>query len=207
MVHPNTTSKNNILLIAFIVITINILLTIHIKAKAQTLEYIPYNEVTSGQLFFKDENGYHPNIAHQSHYRLSINGLIARISLSQTFKNNSENWVEAVYVFPLAENAAVDGMIMEIGERKIIGQIKEKQQAKKLYNHAKRLGKKASLVSQQRPNMFTTKVANIAPHQEVKIHLSYIQTIWYKKTFHCRETRKCGSAASQFFLTGFSDCA
>jgi len=145
----------------------------------QNLKRIPYDEVKSGSLFFKNKEGYFADIAQKSQFKVKINGLISRVDLTQTFQNKTADWLEAVYVFPLAENSAVDGMTMEIGTRKIVGKIKEKQLAKKLYQQAKRIGKKASLVSQQRPNLFTTKVANIAPYQEVKIQISYLQVIEY----------------------------
>jgi len=146
----------------------------------QNLKRIPYEEVKSGSLFFKEKEGYFADIAQQSQFKVTINGLISRVDLTQTFQNKTDDWLEAVYVFPLAENSAVDGMTMEIGKRKIVGEIKEKRLAKKLYQQAKRIGKKASLVSQQRPNLFTTKVANIAPNQKIKIRISYLQVIEYK---------------------------
>ncbi len=138
---------------------------------------IPFNQVKFGSLFFKSANGYFSQLSQNSDYRVEVNGLLARVYFSQTFTNDSDDYLEAVYVFPLSEDAAVDAMVMEIGERRIHGSIKEKQQAKKLYLKAKQQGKKASLVSQQRPNMFTTKVANIAPHQSIKISLSYLQAV------------------------------
>ncbi|MCJ8319112.1 MAG: marine proteobacterial sortase target protein [Colwellia sp.] len=141
------------------------------------LKRIPYDEVKSGSLFFKSEHGYYSQLSQNSDYRVEVNGLLARVYFSQTFTNDSDQFLEAVYVFPLSDDAAVDAMVMEIGERRILGSIKEKKHAKKLYQQAKAQGKKASLVSQQRPNMFTTKVANIAPHESIKISLSYLQAV------------------------------
>lgn len=143
----------------------------------ELLDEIPYNQVKSGSLFFKSTQGYYSQLSQNSDYRVEVNGLLARVYFTQTFANESDEFLEAVYVFPLSDDAAVDAMVMEIGERRIFGSIKEKQQAKKLYQQAKVQGKKASLVSQQRPNMFTTKVANIAPHESVKISLSYLQAV------------------------------
>lgn len=104
---------------------------------------------------------------------MDIAGPIIRTRLSQTFENTSDQWVEGIYVFPLPENAAVDHLRMVIGGRLIEGQIKEKKQAKKIYEQAKSEGKKASLVEQERPNLFTASVANIGPHEKVAIQIEY----------------------------------
>ena len=104
---------------------------------------------------------------------MDIAGPVIRTKVSQSFQNTSDAWVEGVYVFPLPENAAVDRLRMVIGGRMIEGQIKEKKQAKKIYEQAKAQGKKASLVEQQRPNMFTASVANIGPHETVAIQIEY----------------------------------
>lgn len=145
--------------------------------KERSIENIPYQDISSGTLYFKNEQGYFTALTQSSDYQVSVNGLLARVTFTQTFKNSSDSFLEAVYVFPLINDAAVDSMIMEIGERRIIGKIKEKQQAKKLYQKAKIQGKKTSLVSQQRPNLFTTKLANIAPRETIKITLSYLQSV------------------------------
>ena len=104
---------------------------------------------------------------------MDIAGPIIRTTLSQTFENTSDEWVEGIYVFPLPENAAVDHLRMIIGGRLIEGQIKEKGDAKKIYEKAKFEGKKASLVEQERPNIFTASVANIGPRDKVAIQIEY----------------------------------
>ncbi|MFT2089677.1 marine proteobacterial sortase target protein [Paraglaciecola sp. 2405UD69-4] len=108
---------------------------------------------------------------------IKVNGIVARTKLTQTFKNASNNWADGMYVFPLPENAAVDHLIMTIGERKIEGQIKEKSQAKQLFNKAKSAGKKVSLVAQHRPNVFSNKIANIGPNETIVISIEYQQTL------------------------------
>ncbi len=80
--------------------------------------------------------------------QMDINGLIARINVTQHFTNPSTEWVNGIYVFPLPENAAVDHMNMILGKRIIEGKIKERKQAKKIYEQAKQQGKKASLIEQ-----------------------------------------------------------
>ncbi|GAA6171752.1 marine proteobacterial sortase target protein [Colwellia sp. KU-HH00111] len=145
-----------------------------------TTKSIPYQDISSGSLYFKHTAGYLPALTQNSDYQVQVNGLLARVNFSQSFKNTSDDFVEAVYVFPLINDAAVDSMVMEIGERRIVGKIKEKQQALKLYKKAKQQGKKASLVSQQRPNLFTTKLANIAPGETIKVNISYVQSVKLK---------------------------
>ncbi|MGJ8681021.1 marine proteobacterial sortase target protein [Paraglaciecola sp.] len=116
----------------------------------------------------------------QTDVDIKITGIIARTRLTQTFKNASDDWVNGTYVFPLPENAAVDHLLMTIGDRKIEGKIKEKKQALKIYNQAKKQGKKASLITQQRPNVFTNSVANIGPRETIEISIEYQQTLDYK---------------------------
>ena len=111
--------------------------------------------------------------------RIDITGMVARANVKQTFTNPDKIWQEGIYVFPLPEDAAVDYLRMQIGERIIEGQIKEKRQAKKIYNEAKKSGKKASLLEQERPNIFTTSVANIAPKESIVIEIEYQQIISY----------------------------
>ncbi|MBV1930090.1 MAG: marine proteobacterial sortase target protein [Porticoccaceae bacterium] len=109
----------------------------------------------------------------ESQVDIKVTGPIVRVVLSQIFTNPAQYWAEGIYVFPLPENAAVDHMRMQIGERIIEGQIKERAAAKKVYEQAKQSGRRASLVEQERPNMFTTSVANIPPGESIKVIIEY----------------------------------
>ena len=109
-----------------------------------------------------------------------VTGSIARAKIKQQFVNSSSMWAEGIYVFPLPEKAAVDHFRMIIGERIIEGQVKERVTAKKIYETAKSAGKKASLIEQQRPNIFTTSLANIAPGEEITIEFEFQQVLDYK---------------------------
>ncbi len=111
--------------------------------------------------------------------KMNVSGMLARVSVQQKFKNISKDWVEGIYVFPLPEDAAVDRMRLRIGERIIEGEIKEKAEARRTYEKAKREGKRASLLRQERPNMFTTAVANIGPDEEVVVEIEYQQSLHY----------------------------
>ncbi|WP_339134569.1 MAG: marine proteobacterial sortase target protein [Candidatus Electrothrix sp. GW3-4] len=108
---------------------------------------------------------------------IRVSGIVARATVTQHFTNDSNQWVEALYVFPLPDESAVDHLEMRINERIIVGKIQEKEEARKTYETAKLEGKKASLLSQARPNIFTTAVANIGPGETVIIQLEYQQVV------------------------------
>jgi Ca-activated chloride channel family protein len=112
---------------------------------------------------------------------IGVSGFLARATVTQTFANPSKTRIEAVYVFPLPENAAVDDMTMQIGSRTIRGLIKERREAQQIYDAAKAQGKTASLLTQERPNIFTQAVANILPGDTIRITISYTQYLKYEK--------------------------
>ena len=109
-----------------------------------------------------------------------VTGNVARVHVTQKFENPSDDWVEGLYVFPLSAGAAVDELEMQVGERRIRGEIKRKQDARATYEQAKSEGRRASLVDQERPNMFTTSVANIAPHSAITVDIAYLDTIPFR---------------------------
>jgi len=109
----------------------------------------------------------------------SISGFIARVKVTQTFVNPSDEPIEAVYVFPLSHTGAVDDMTMVIGDRRIVGQIQRRADARAMYEAALRQGRTASLLEQERPNIFTQSVGNIKPRQEVKIEIGYLDVLDY----------------------------
>ena len=109
--------------------------------------------------------------------RIDVSGMIARVKVMQTFKNPDNEWVEGVYIFPLSRKAAVDHMLMHIGERVVEGRIEERKAAQKQYQKAKRSGRKASLVEQERPNLFTASIANIPPNGLITVEISYQEAV------------------------------
>ncbi len=109
-----------------------------------------------------------------------LSGMVARVSVTQQFHNPFPEKIEAVYVFPLHQDSAVDDMEMKIGERLIKGLVKERDEAKKIYTNAKSKGHVASLLDQERPNIFTQAVANIEPGQQVTIMIRYSLTLTWK---------------------------
>lgn len=107
----------------------------------------------------------------------NINGMIAETYVTQTYTNEGETPINARYVFPTSSTTAVHGMKMEIGNQVVTAQIKEKEEAKQEFEEAKSEGKSASLLEQQRPNVFTMDVANIMPGDTARIELHYTELI------------------------------
>lgn len=110
-----------------------------------------------------------------------ISGFGARVTVSQTFHNPTQEPIEAVYTFPLPQNAAVDRMTMTIGSRVVEAEIKRREEARQIYDQAKNAGQTASLLDQERPNVFTQSVANIMPGAKIKIDISYVQVLKFEE--------------------------
>ena len=108
-----------------------------------------------------------------------INGYISAVSVRQTFENPYSQKIEAVYLFPLPEKSAVNEFLMTIGDRKIRGILREKEEAVAIYNEARRQGYSASLLVQHRPNVFEQKVANIEPGKSIDVDIKYFHTLTY----------------------------
>ena len=139
------------------------------------------SDSTRGSVWLRSDDGSTINaLLLQTEVDLNISGMIVRALVKQRFKNTRNLWAEAVYVFPLPENAAVDHFRLRIGARQIEGQIQERKQARKTYETAVNEGRKAGLVEQQRPNVFTTSLANVAPGEEITVEIEYQQTLEYK---------------------------
>lgn len=111
---------------------------------------------------------------------ITVNGMVARTRVVQYFHHAGDDHVEAVYVFPLPGNAAVDRLYIRIGEREIEGRIQEKAQARATYERAKSEGRKAALVEQLRPNLFTNSIAHIGPDERIVVSLEYQQSLDYE---------------------------
>lgn len=137
------------------------------------------DEIRSGEFHLLDQAGERRAGLTATEVEIRVDGMLARVVVKQNFRNPAADWAEGRYVFPLPANSAVDYMAMVIGERRIVGKIREREQARAIYESAKRAGKKASLLSQQRPNLFTNRVANIPPGQSIRVELHYLQLLPY----------------------------
>ena len=108
---------------------------------------------------------------------ISVSGVIADVKVVQTYRNEGSRPINATYVFPASTRAAVYAMRMRIGNEVIVAKIKEKEQAKKDFDEAKKEGKSASLLEQDRPNVFTMRLANVMPQEQVDIELYYTELL------------------------------
>ncbi|MGU3362385.1 marine proteobacterial sortase target protein [Methylobacterium sp. M6A4_1b] len=108
---------------------------------------------------------------------VDVSGPTARAVVTQAFRNPGADWVEGTYVYPLPEDAAVDGMTLVVGSRVIVAGIRERAAAERAYEAAKAAGQSAALTAQARPNLFTNAVANIGPGETVLVQITYQQTI------------------------------
>ncbi len=109
--------------------------------------------------------------------RANISGVIADVLVTQVYQNEGKRPIEAIYIFPASTRAAVYAMRMTIGERVIIAKIAKREDARREYEDAKQAGKSASLLEQQRPNVFQMNVANIMPSDAIKVELSYTELL------------------------------
>jgi Ca-activated chloride channel family protein len=134
----------------------------------------------AGSLLWRMSQGYVTATTIDTAITTKVSGLVARVSVRQEFRNEGTEWTEGVYVFPLPDKAAVDRMRLHVGNRFVEGEIREKEQARKEYEQAKREGKKTSLVQQQRANLFTTQVANVAPGELVVVEIEYLEELRYE---------------------------
>jgi Ca-activated chloride channel family protein len=139
-------------------------------------------EARSGSLLLKSSADAPAIEAMRVHtgFRAQVTGNVARVYVSQQFTNPSDDWVEGLYVFPLSTDSAVDELLMHVGERVIRGDIQPREKARATYEKARSEGRRASLVDQERPNMFTSSVANIAPHSSITVEIAYLETIAYR---------------------------
>src|SRR5213083_1314311 len=122
-----------------------------------------------------------PNVDHlplkDTHVEISVSGVIADVKVVQTYRNEGSRPINASYVFPASTRAAVYAMRMQIGDQVIVAKIKEREQAKHDFDTAKQQGKSASLLEQDRPNVFSMSLANIMPGDQIEIELRYTELL------------------------------
>ena len=139
---------------------------------------VTHDDLNRGGFAFRTVEGeleLAPILASEADYQ--VNGILARARITQHFINPYDEWQEGIYVFPLPETATVDTLVMRVGERVIEGQIKQRKQARFEYEEASAAGQHAALVDQERPNIFTASVANIAPAALISIEIEYQHTV------------------------------
>jgi Ca-activated chloride channel homolog len=109
--------------------------------------------------------------------KAEVTGVVSSVRVTQHFVNPSKSPIEATYVFPLPEHAALYAMSMRIGERTIVAQLRPREEAQRIYREARSQGKRAGLLEQERPNVFTQSVANLMPGDEIEVELAYVEEL------------------------------
>ncbi|HZN10831.1 MAG TPA: VIT and VWA domain-containing protein, partial [Blastocatellia bacterium] len=141
------------------------------------------NSGSQGSLQILGDDGRPRGLCPLKHTRVraALSGPLSRVTVTQEFDNPSAEKIEAVYTFPLPDRAAVDDMTMLVGDRVVRGKIKPREEARQVYEAARAAGHVASLLDQERPNIFTQSVTNILPGAQIKITISYVETLKYDK--------------------------
>jgi Ca-activated chloride channel family protein len=145
-------------------------------------------EPGSGTLVAELEQKEVPMPLKHTDVRASVSDYIGTVEVTQQFLNPFPQKIEAKYIFPLPHNAAVNEFVMTIGTRRIRGIIRERKEAEQLYQEARQQGYVASLLTEERPNVFTQRVANIEPGKEIDVDIKYFHTLeyvdgWYEFVF------------------------
>ncbi|MGQ0763127.1 MAG: VIT and vWA domain-containing protein [Acidobacteriota bacterium] len=139
-------------------------------------------KITQGTLQVLDPGGTPKAICplKRTDVKAQISGFLSRVTVTQEFENSFTEKIEAVYTFPLPQDAAVDDMTMLVGDKTVRGKILKREEAQAVYEAAKAGGQRASLLAQERQNIFTQSVANILPGEQIKITISYVETLKYE---------------------------
>jgi len=167
---------------SYLLIIIAGLLLIPIAIEMSQVEASAQSGDTAGALTVVDSSGKAKSLCPLKHtdVKAEISGFLSRVNVTQEFENPFKEKIEAVYTFPLPQNAAVDDMTMTIGSRVVKGKILPREEAQAVYDAARENGQVASLLDQERPNIFTQSVANILPGEQIKITISYVETLKYE---------------------------
>lgn len=172
----------NLLLLGYISVMICILILGLLwdvaEAMTEADRGVQPKQVRRGELLVAMEDGrLQPAPLLMQQVQIGVSGITARVRVEQRFINTSETWIEAIYVFPLPDESSVDHLRLRVGERVLEGQIMEKEKARKTHEQAKKEGRKSTLLVQNRPNIFTNRVANIGPGEEICVEIEYQQSV------------------------------
>lgn len=147
------------------------------SAEGPTAAFARPGDARSGSLLLKTDDGYADATRLGIDVDLTVSGPTIRARVTQIFRNPTQDWVEATYVYPLPAGGAVDTLKMVVGDRVVVGEIKERQRARIIYEQARASGQKAALTEQERPNIFTNSVANIGPGETVLVQIEYQEPV------------------------------
>jgi Ca-activated chloride channel family protein len=142
------------------------------------------SEAGTGVLFRKTSLGLAPLPMLRMEVDLRVTGIMARGTVSQSFSNGTPEVIEALYVFPLPERAAVDSLEVQIGDRRIRSVVREREAARAVYERARSEGKKAGLLEERPSHLFTTALANVNPGETVVVKLEYVEEVEVREGRH-----------------------
>jgi Ca-activated chloride channel family protein len=134
-------------------------------------------DARTGSLLLKGEDGISEAPRLRTDVDITVSGPTARARVTQMFRNPTDHWIEATYVYPLPAGSAVDTLKMVVGDRIVVGDIKAREEARLTYETARRDGKTAALTEQERPNIFTNSLANIGPGETVLVQIEYQEPV------------------------------
>ncbi|MGY0570351.1 marine proteobacterial sortase target protein [Bradyrhizobium sp. RDM12] len=164
-----------VLLVSFVALLVSF--TSGWSATTEQASLLQPGDAKSGSLLLKQDGAYTEAIRLGIDIDITVSGPTLRTRVTQIFRNPTKDWVEATYVYPLATDGAVDTLKMVVGDRVIVGDIRERQQARAIYEQARRNGQKAALTEQERPNIFTNSVANVGPGETVLVQIEYQEAV------------------------------
>ncbi|WP_041749123.1 marine proteobacterial sortase target protein [Bradyrhizobium cosmicum] len=147
------------------------------SATTEQASLLQPGDARSGSLLLKEDGATIEAIRLGVDVDITVSGPTLRARVTQIFRNPTKDWVEATYVYPLPTGGAVDTLKMVVGDRVIVGDIKERRQARVIYEQARRAGQKAALTEQERPNIFTNSIANIGPGETVLVQIEYQEPV------------------------------
>jgi Ca-activated chloride channel family protein len=177
MIHPQTRKRQirkrlAIGAITLLAVVLTCLLSAGLRASATDASDDP---VAGGALMLRGKGVTEamPAVRLGTDMDVTVSGQIARVRVTQAFRNTSTKWMEATYLYPLPDDGAVDSLKMVVGQRIFVGRIKRREEARAIYEKAKAEGRKAGLVESERPNLFRNAVANVGPGETVLIAIEY----------------------------------
>jgi Ca-activated chloride channel family protein len=154
---------------------------------AERLRPIETDQVGSGELLWRSERGLVPLPIEGIEVELDVTGPMIRGRLTQRFLNPTSETIDVLYAFPLPEHAAVGAMELRVGSRTIVAEVREREEARRTFEQARAEGRRAALVAEQRPNLFTTAAANIGAGERIEVVLEYVEEAdWSEGAFRLR---------------------
>ena len=148
-----------------------------LAASAQTKTETEADKTLSPYFFVKGDPDVDRLPLKDTRVEIAVSAVIADVKVTQTYRNEGTRPINATYMFPASTRAAVYSMRMQIGDQIIVAKIKEREKAKEEFETAKKEGKSASLLEENRPNVFSMKLANIMPNDQIEIELRYTELL------------------------------